>query len=100
MLFLQPPQKQERQVTPKKAQEMKNEDDEYACSTDVDEPGLLQITLKLTETQKSIFFPLAWSFKYNGTRSQVWIKNFYKTQEMCLTRNPDPVIQENPQTLL
>ncbi|KAM7383090.1 hypothetical protein PAMP_002772 [Pampus punctatissimus] len=33
------PQKQERQVTPKKTPEKRNEDDEYAGSTDVDEPG-------------------------------------------------------------
>ncbi|XP_037642102.1 DNA repair protein XRCC1 [Sebastes umbrosus] len=33
------PQKQERRVTPKKTPEKKNEDDEYAGSTDVDEPG-------------------------------------------------------------
>ncbi|XP_044064288.1 DNA repair protein XRCC1 [Siniperca chuatsi] len=30
---------QKRQVTPKKTPEKRNEDDEYACSTDVDEPG-------------------------------------------------------------
>ncbi|KAF1388273.1 hypothetical protein PFLUV_G00088480 [Perca fluviatilis] len=33
------PPKQERQVTPKKTPEKKTEDDEYAGSTDVDEPG-------------------------------------------------------------
>ncbi|XP_051262867.1 DNA repair protein XRCC1 isoform X2 [Dicentrarchus labrax] len=33
------PQKQERQVTPKKTPEKRKEDDEYAGSTDVDEPG-------------------------------------------------------------
>lgn len=33
------PQKQERQVTPKKAPQKTDEDDEYAGSTDVDEPG-------------------------------------------------------------
>ncbi|TDH11496.1 hypothetical protein EPR50_G00061200 [Perca flavescens] len=33
------PPKQERQVTPKKMPEKKTEDDEYAGSTDVDEPG-------------------------------------------------------------
>ncbi|XP_063735860.1 DNA repair protein XRCC1 isoform X2 [Eleginops maclovinus] len=32
-------QKQQRQVTPKKTPEKKKEDDEYAGSTDVDEPG-------------------------------------------------------------
>ncbi|XP_049902718.1 DNA repair protein XRCC1 isoform X2 [Epinephelus moara] len=33
------PLKQERQVTPKKTPEKRNDDDEYAGSTDVDEPG-------------------------------------------------------------
>lgn len=33
------PQKQERQVTPKKTPQKNDEDDEYAGSTDVDEPG-------------------------------------------------------------
>ncbi|TKS82414.1 DNA repair protein XRCC1 X-ray repair cross-complementing protein 1 [Collichthys lucidus] len=33
------PQKQERRATPKKTPEIKKEDDEYAGSTDVDEPG-------------------------------------------------------------
>lgn len=33
------PQKQERQVTPKKMPQIKVEDEEYAGSTDVDEPG-------------------------------------------------------------
>ncbi|XP_041798707.1 DNA repair protein XRCC1 [Chelmon rostratus] len=33
------PQKQERQVTPRKTPEKRDEDDEYAGSTDVDEPG-------------------------------------------------------------
>ncbi|XP_062278312.1 DNA repair protein XRCC1 [Scomber scombrus] len=33
------PLKQERQVTPKKTPEKRNEDDEYGGSTDVDEPG-------------------------------------------------------------
>ncbi|XP_047455582.1 DNA repair protein XRCC1 [Mugil cephalus] len=33
------PQKQERQVTPKKAQIKKEDDDEYGGSTDMDEPG-------------------------------------------------------------
>lgn len=45
MLFLQTPQKQERQVTPKKTQEKGSEDVEYAGSTDADEPGLDQTTL-------------------------------------------------------
>uniref|UniRef100_A0A673A479 DNA repair protein XRCC1 n=1 Tax=Sphaeramia orbicularis TaxID=375764 RepID=A0A673A479_9TELE len=34
------PQKQQRQVTPKKTPDKRNESDEYAGSTDVDEPGL------------------------------------------------------------
>lgn len=33
------PQKQERQVTPRKTPQKRDEDDEYAGSTDVDEPG-------------------------------------------------------------
>nr|XP_046254927.1 DNA repair protein XRCC1 isoform X2 [Scatophagus argus] len=33
------PQKQERRATPKKTPEKRNEDDKYAGSTDVDEPG-------------------------------------------------------------
>ncbi|XP_030014504.1 DNA repair protein XRCC1 isoform X1 [Sphaeramia orbicularis] len=33
------PQKQQRQVTPKKTPDKRNESDEYAGSTDVDEPG-------------------------------------------------------------
>ncbi|XP_042346692.1 DNA repair protein XRCC1 [Plectropomus leopardus] len=33
------PQKHERQVTPKKTPEKRNDDDEYAGSTDVDQPG-------------------------------------------------------------
>lgn len=42
MITLQTPEKQERQVTPKKTPEKRNEDDEYAGSTDMDEPGLHQ----------------------------------------------------------
>ncbi len=45
LLFLQTPQKQEKQVTPKKTPEKRNDDDEYAGSTDVDEPGLHPTTL-------------------------------------------------------
>lgn len=52
MLFLQTPQKQERQVTPKKTPEKRNEDDEYAGSTDVDEPGLHQTPLIESSTVK------------------------------------------------
>lgn len=44
-LLLQP-QKQKRQATPKKTQNIKKEDDEYAGSTDVDEPGLYRFTVK------------------------------------------------------
>lgn len=47
MLFLQTHQKQERQATPKKTPEKRDEDDEYAGSTDVDEPGLHKLILKL-----------------------------------------------------
>lgn len=43
-LFLQP-QKKERQATPKKTRDVKVEDDEYAGSTDVDEPGLYELTV-------------------------------------------------------
>lgn len=43
MLCLQPQQKQVKQVTPKKTQEITNED-EYAGSTDVDAPGLFENT--------------------------------------------------------
>lgn len=39
------PQKKERQATPKKTQDVKVEDDEYAGSTDVDEPGLYELTV-------------------------------------------------------
>uniref|UniRef100_A0A7N8YPR6 DNA repair protein XRCC1 n=1 Tax=Mastacembelus armatus TaxID=205130 RepID=A0A7N8YPR6_9TELE len=53
MLLLQTPQKQVRQVTPKKTPEKRrnkeDEYDEYAVSTDVDEPGLHQITLMKCE---------------------------------------------------
>lgn len=45
MLFLQTPLKKQRQVTPKKTPEKRTEDDEYAGSTDVDEPGLNQTAL-------------------------------------------------------
>lgn len=37
------PQKMERQATPKKTPTVKVEDDEYAGSTDVDEPGSFSI---------------------------------------------------------
>ena len=46
MLFLQSHQKQERQATPKKTPEKRDEDDEYAGSTDVDEPGLHELIFK------------------------------------------------------
>uniref|UniRef100_A0A8D3BKB1 DNA repair protein XRCC1 n=1 Tax=Scophthalmus maximus TaxID=52904 RepID=A0A8D3BKB1_SCOMX len=47
------PQKQERQVTPNKTPERrKKDDDEYAGSTDVDEPGLHQTTLKEAHLEK------------------------------------------------
>lgn len=46
MLFLQTPQRQERQVTPKNTPQKRNDgDDEYGGSTDVDEKGLRQPTL-------------------------------------------------------
>lgn len=42
--FLQP-QKKERQATPKKTPTVKVEDEEYAGSTDVDEPGWFEFTV-------------------------------------------------------
>lgn len=45
---LQTPQKKEKQVTAKKTPE-KKEEDEYAGSTDVDEPGLHQALFNVTE---------------------------------------------------
>ena len=39
MPFLKTPQKQERRITPKKTPEKRDEEDEYAGSTDVDEPS-------------------------------------------------------------
>lgn len=45
---LQTPQK-EKQVTAKKTPEKKEEDDEYAGSTDVDEPGWHQALFNVTE---------------------------------------------------
>lgn len=44
-LSWQTPLKQRKQVTPKKTPEKRNDDDEYAGSTDVDEPGLNLTTL-------------------------------------------------------
>lgn len=48
-------------MTPKKTQEMKNEDDDYAGSTDMDEPGVLRSTLKGQFSLKSeTHFPSRW----------------------------------------
>lgn len=46
---LQTPQKKEKQVTAKKTPEKEEEDDEYAGSTDVDEPGWHQALFNVTE---------------------------------------------------
>lgn len=59
-LFLQP-QKKGRQATPKKTQDVKVEDDEYAGSTDVDEPGLYELPVtggekKLEEVVLNTYF--------------------------------------------
>lgn len=45
-------------MTPKKTQEMKNEDDEYAGSTDMDEPGAPHFTLKGQFSLKNKFSTL------------------------------------------
>lgn len=59
MLFLQP-QRKERQATPKKAQDVKVEDDEYAGSTDVDEPGLYKFTVTRGKKKMEKVFPKAY----------------------------------------
>lgn len=45
----QTPQKKEKQVTAKKTPEKEEEDDEYAGSTDVDEPGWHQALFNVSE---------------------------------------------------
>lgn len=68
MLFLQTPQKQERQVTPKNTPQKRNDDndddDEYGGSTDVDEKGLHQTTLLQVPLGFKSFFI---SFKIQST---------------------------------
>lgn len=54
-LFLQIPQKQVKQVTPKKTPEKKDEDDEYGASTDVDESGSKSKFVKENQMVKAYF---------------------------------------------
>lgn len=51
---LQTPQKKEKQVTAKKTPQKKEEDDEYAGSTDVDEPGWHQTFFRGIKIQKKM----------------------------------------------
>lgn len=50
-VLFQTPQKRERQVTPKKTPEKRDEGDEYGGSTDVDEPREYSIIWKIRNSQ-------------------------------------------------
>lgn len=94
MLTLQTPQKQERQVTPKKTPEKRTEDDEYAGSTDVDEPGQSQTTLIESPTVEKCIWTSNVSSKIQSTSAfpLQWLHTFlyffaYYRISLSLKRN-------------
>lgn len=57
-------------MTPKKTPEKQNEDDEYAGSTDVDEPGLHQTTLIESPTVSMCVTELYLTFRLRFSQHQ------------------------------
>lgn len=74
-MFLQTPQKQERQATPKKTPEKKGEVDEYGGSTDVDEPG--KCLIKGSITFRTVFISLFYFTFFYTTGTAIHNKPYF-----------------------